>query len=85
MNFCIYHATKKTQNKWEHYETEQIKTCMFLTVRGRANKAELFLEPRKKKKKNPRCEKSVVLRHMQSVHVHMLPIQALIKLHQWGK
>lgn len=39
---------KTNKNKWEHYETEQIKTCMFLTVRDRVNKAELFLEPGKK-------------------------------------
>lgn len=48
--YLSHYKKKKKQNKWEHYETEQIKTCMFLTVRGRANKAELFLEPRKKKK-----------------------------------
>lgn len=54
VNFCISHAANqnKTNESYETLSTERIKTCIFLTVRGRANKAELFLEPRKNKTKN---------------------------------
>lgn len=85
LNICIHHATNNKKNKtnesiMKHYWTEWIKTCMFLTVRGKANKAELFLEPRKKKTHAVRIGGAKT--HAKCAHA---PIQAVIKLHQWGK
>lgn len=56
---------------------------MFLTVRGKANKAELFLEPGKNQKPTL-WEVGGAKTHAKCARTHA-PIQAVIKLHQWGK